>query len=88
MFGLRQYGVDINGYVNDPEKGLCVWMQRRSVSKPTWPGKWDNFVCKLMTDKHYNLIIFQLIDRKIFSFVYFVNPFIISNKLQFYINTT
>ena len=47
MFGLRQYGVDINGYVNDPEKGLCVWMQRRSVSKPTWPGKWDNFVSNI-----------------------------------------
>ena len=45
MFGLRQYGVDINGYVKDPEKGLCVWMQRRSISKPTWPDKWDNFVC-------------------------------------------
>ena len=44
MFGLRQYGVDINGYVMDPEKGLCIWMQKRSVSKPTWPGKWDNFV--------------------------------------------
>ena len=48
MFGLRQYGVDINGYVNDPEKGLCVWMQRRSVSKPTWPGKWDNFVSEYL----------------------------------------
>ena len=42
--GLRQYGVDINGYVNHPEKGLCLWFQRRSKDKPTWPGMWDNFV--------------------------------------------
>ena len=44
LFGVRQYGVDINGYVRDPEKGLMVWIQKRSASKPTWPGKWDNFV--------------------------------------------
>lgn len=44
LFGLRQYGVDINGYVNHPEKGLCLWFQRRSKDKPTWPGMWDNFV--------------------------------------------
>lgn len=45
LFGLRQYGVDINGYVNHPEKGLCLWMQRRSKTKQTWPGYLDNFVC-------------------------------------------
>ena len=44
MFGFRQYGIDINGYVNHPDLGLCVWLQKRSSTKPTWPGKWDNFV--------------------------------------------
>jgi len=44
LFGVRQYGVDINGYVRDPEKGLMVWIQKRSANKPTWPDKWDNFV--------------------------------------------
>ena len=48
MFGLRQYGVDINGYVMDPENGLSIWMQKRSISKPTWPGKWDNFVSYIL----------------------------------------
>ena len=56
MFGLRQYGVDINGYVNDPEKGLCVWMQRRSVSKPTWPGRWDNFVSMIILETTDNIL--------------------------------
>jgi hypothetical protein len=45
LFGLRQYGVDVNGYVVDDEDGsISVWMQRRSVNKPTWPGRLDNFV--------------------------------------------
>lgn len=37
--------MDINGYVMDPEKGLCIWLQQRSATKQTWPGKWDNMVC-------------------------------------------
>ena len=44
LFGIKQYGVDINGFVHHPENGLCVWMQRRSKTKQTWPGKLDNFV--------------------------------------------
>ncbi|XP_039295546.1 uncharacterized protein YJR142W-like isoform X2 [Nilaparvata lugens] len=44
LFGICNYGVDINGYVNDPEKGLCIWLQKRSKTKQTWPGRWDNMV--------------------------------------------
>lgn len=44
LFGVRKYGVDINGYVRDPTKGLCIWLQQRSNTKETWPGKWDNMV--------------------------------------------
>jgi len=44
LFGMRQWGVDINGYVNHPEKGLCMWLQKRSLTKPRWPGMWDNIV--------------------------------------------
>ncbi|XP_054275418.1 uncharacterized protein LOC128994711 [Macrosteles quadrilineatus] len=44
LFGICNYGVDINGYVMDPEKGLCIWLQRRSPTKQTWPGRWDNMV--------------------------------------------
>ncbi|XP_046407687.1 uncharacterized protein YJR142W isoform X3 [Ischnura elegans] len=44
LFGIKKYGVDINGYVNHPEKGLCIWLQRRSSTKQTWPGKLDNMV--------------------------------------------
>merc|ERR1719347_873258 len=44
LFGVRQYGVHINGYVNHPEHGLCLWLQRRSPNKPTWPNMLDSFV--------------------------------------------
>ena len=46
MFGLHQCGVDINGFTLHPEKGLCVWMQRRAKDKATWPGRMDNFVSR------------------------------------------
>jgi hypothetical protein len=44
LFGFHQYGVDINGYVNHPDQGKCLWMQRRSKTKETWPGRLDTFV--------------------------------------------
>ncbi|XP_055711662.1 uncharacterized protein LOC129806876 [Phlebotomus papatasi] len=44
LFGVRNYGVDINGYVKHPSRGLCIWLQQRSDTKQTWPGKWDNMV--------------------------------------------
>ena len=44
LFGIRKYGVDINGYVMDPVKGLSIWLQKRSPNKQTWPGYWDNMV--------------------------------------------
>ena len=44
LFGIRKYGVDINGYVMDPIKGLSIWLQKRSPNKQTWPGYWDNMI--------------------------------------------
>jgi len=44
LFGVRQYGVQINGFVHHSSMGLSLWMQRRSSTKQTWPGKLDNFV--------------------------------------------
>ena len=39
LLGLRKHGVQINGYVNHPDKGVMLWFQRRSRSKPTYPGR-------------------------------------------------
>lgn len=44
LLGIKKYGVDINGYVRHPTMGLCLWLQKRSATKQTWPGKWDNMV--------------------------------------------
>jgi len=44
LLGVRKYGVQINGYVRHASLGTCLWLQQRSVMKPTWPGMMDNFV--------------------------------------------
>ncbi|KAK9820250.1 hypothetical protein WJX72_008059 [[Myrmecia] bisecta] len=42
-FGIKAYGVHVNGYVNTPS-GIKLWVARRSKKKPTWPGKLDHLV--------------------------------------------
>ena len=44
LFGVRQFGVHITGYVNHSTRGLCVWFQKRSATKQTWPGMLGNIV--------------------------------------------
>ena len=42
-FGVRGYGVHINGLVQKSD-GLYVWIARRTKDKPFWPGKLDQIV--------------------------------------------
>jgi len=47
FFGVRAYGVHINGHVETrpgSNDGLQVWVGKRSRSKPTAPGKLDHLV--------------------------------------------
>jgi hypothetical protein len=46
-FGVRAYGVHVNGYVETrpgSNDGLRIWVGRRSRFKPTGPGKLDHLV--------------------------------------------
>ncbi len=43
IFGVRSFGVHLNGYVED-EQGLQLWVGKRSMTKPTAPGKLDHLV--------------------------------------------
>ncbi len=43
LFGVRAYGVHMNGYVRGPG-GVKMWIGRRSLDKPTGPGKLDQLV--------------------------------------------
>ncbi len=43
LFGVRAYGVHVNGYVRR-ESRLFMWIARRSRDKPTYPGLLDNMV--------------------------------------------
>lgn len=42
-FGVRAYGVHMNGYVRRGD-GLHMWVARRAFDKPTYPGMLDNTV--------------------------------------------
>ena len=43
FFGVRAYGVHLNGYVRSAE-GLKMWVARRARGKQTYPGMLDNLV--------------------------------------------
>lgn len=43
LFGVRGYGVHMNGFVRDADE-LKMWIARRSLDKPTGPGKLDQMV--------------------------------------------
>jgi 8-oxo-dGTP pyrophosphatase MutT (NUDIX family) len=43
FFGLRGYGVHVNGWVDGAE-GPAMWIWRRSLTKPTGPGLLDQMV--------------------------------------------
>jgi isopentenyldiphosphate isomerase len=42
-FGLRAYGVHLNGFVRKPD-GIHMWVARRCKTKQTYPGLLDNMV--------------------------------------------
>ncbi|KAF8977898.1 hypothetical protein BGZ46_007012 [Entomortierella lignicola] len=46
LFGVHAYGVHMNGYVQTGPKpsDVQMWIARRSLTKPTYPGMLDNMV--------------------------------------------
>jgi len=43
FFGIRAFGVHINGFVRD-EEGLKIWIGKRADDRAICPGMWDNMV--------------------------------------------
>lgn len=43
FFGSRAFGVHVNGLVRGA-RGVEVWLARRSLDNPLWPGKFDQLV--------------------------------------------
>ncbi|RAU21733.1 DUF4743 domain-containing protein [Paramagnetospirillum kuznetsovii] len=43
LFGMRAYGIHVNGLVRRPD-GLHLWVGRRALDKTVAPGKLDNMV--------------------------------------------
>ena len=42
-FGVRAYGVHLNGFVGEGEN-IRMWIGRRAADRPSFPGKLDNMV--------------------------------------------
>jgi hypothetical protein len=46
VFGIRKYGVHVNGYVIEDDGTWRMWIGQRSKTKQTFPGMFDNMVSK------------------------------------------
>jgi 8-oxo-dGTP pyrophosphatase MutT (NUDIX family) len=44
LFGIRAYGVHLNGYVRGPGGAMDLWIGRRAATAGLAPGKLDNMV--------------------------------------------
>ncbi|PWA24233.1 hypothetical protein CCH79_00017896 [Gambusia affinis] len=42
IFGVKRYGVHINGYTVNGSGEISMWLARRSATKQTYPGRLDN----------------------------------------------
>ncbi|KAI1892173.1 hypothetical protein AGOR_G00130540 [Albula goreensis] len=42
LFGVKRYGVHVNGYTRDKDGTVRMWLARRSPTKQTYPGRLDN----------------------------------------------
>ncbi|KAI9019411.1 NUDIX hydrolase domain-like protein [Phycomyces nitens] len=44
LFGISTFGVHLNAYVTEKDGSRKMWVARRALTKPTWPGVLDNCV--------------------------------------------
>ncbi|XP_029102201.1 thiamine pyrophosphokinase 2 isoform X1 [Scleropages formosus] len=44
LFGVKRYGVHVNGYRQEEDGTVTMWLSRRSRTKQTYPGTLDNLV--------------------------------------------
>lgn len=44
QFGVRAYGLHVNGFVRDAAGGYALWIGKRAKDKPVAPGKLDNII--------------------------------------------
>lgn len=44
LFGVSTFGVHLNAYMKNEQGEIFMWVARRALTKPTWPGLLDNCV--------------------------------------------
>lgn len=61
LFGFKQYGCHINGYVKKNNDYL-IWIAKRSKTKQTYPGMLDNFVNKYSLVMFFSVPFFEILN--------------------------
>ena len=64
MFGIKAYGVHINGYVKRADGSMAMWVARRSKTKQTWPGMLDHIVAGTLgrcTSNRHPIIVINIL---------------------------
>lgn len=68
LFGVKRYGVHINGYTVSDNGDVNMWLARRSATKQTFPGLLDNMVRvhtrENIHQSHISNIVFHLDKAK------------------------
>jgi isopentenyldiphosphate isomerase len=44
FFGVRAYGIHVNGFVRDEDGAIRMWIARRAAGNQTYPGMLDNMI--------------------------------------------
>ncbi|XP_059499944.1 thiamin pyrophosphokinase 2 [Stegostoma tigrinum] len=44
LFGIKSYGVHVNGFVSHEDGTMSMWIGQRTHTKQTYPGRLDNLV--------------------------------------------
>lgn len=61
MFGVKAYGVHVNGYVIKGDE-MFMWVAKRSPTKQTWPSKLDHIVAggQVSSSNFFSYLSFSL----------------------------
>ena len=78
-FGMKAYGVHINGYVKDPVTNeILLWVAKRSKTKSTFPGIFlrKTFSSFSYTNRYFTFILICYLSLEQYFFTTFLPIFL------------
>ena len=74
VFGIRKYGSHLNGYVIDEDGTWRMWIGRRSRTKQTFPGMYDNLVSEIFFKDYSSISTNNLYRQLVVSVMIWHRP--------------